>query len=155
MAHADDMNILNLSNIKEHPIKVTIGILVVIFVAGYNAKPWAVEEFSKEFVTKADAAKNVATIEKRLTVMQLTMNSNSRAVDTLSTEVRVSSAFQMERGIKDDLDQHNHDKPVPVTAKWLDTQKHLEDRYRLSVDYKSCVVNEGINCNLLQKQLWQ
>jgi len=150
-----DVKVLSYSEIKNHPIKVTFGLLGVIFVAGVMAKPWAVEQISVDFFTKAEAANHVQAVNKRLDTVESQLVRNSSAINGLSTEVRVSAAFQMKRGIQDDLDKHNTHKPTPTTERWRETQRHLEGRLRLANEYKDCVLKENKNCDLLQRQLWQ
>ena len=150
-----EVKAIGYSEIKNHPIKVTLGLLGVIFVAGMSAKPWMVEQISMDFFTKAEAANHTQSVNKRLDTMEVQLKGNSNAINGLTTEVRVSAAFQMQRGIQDDLNKHIAHKPSPETSRWRDTKRHLEERLRLATEYKNCVLQESRNCALLQGQLWR
>jgi len=122
-------------SLKDQPITFGLLAATVVFILGVVG--WA----NINFVSRAEAEENNKTLTEK--------------IDAIGTQVNVSTAFQMERGFQEDLNKHNEEKPVPITSRWLETQRDLTAKRNLASRYKDCVLAESKNCDLMQKQLWQ
>jgi len=151
----NEVKAINIAGIQNHPIKVTLGLLVAIFVIGFGTKAWVVEQISVDFFTIANAEEHVRVVSQRLDTMQSQMDTQSTSITGLTTEVRLASAFQIERGVKNDLAQHLASRPSPETTRWRIDHSQLEAKVSIAEQYKTCVLAESKNCELLQRQLWQ
>lgn len=161
MDEMNEVNIRSLNRAKEHPIKVSVvtSVLVsLILLLGFIwlfVRPALGEELAKYFVTKTEMRQHTDEVMSQLDVMQTDQKSSKTAFNGLRIQVNLASAFQMERGFKDDLNEHDAGVPNPPTAKWRAGKREIEDKLKLVAQYTDCVLNERKNCEQLQRQLWR
>ena len=157
MEQNDDVKIYGMSRAKEHPITVSVAVSVLTLLGfiWLFVRPALAEDLATYFVTKAEMEQHTDKVTSQLDTMQREQQSNKAALNGLSTQVNLASAFQMERGFKDDLNEHDADKPTPPTAKWRADKREIEGKLEVVSQYKDCVLTEGKNCDQIQRQLWQ
>ena len=139
-----------------HPIKTSVitGVILVSILWSFY-RPALIADLSADFVTKAELTRQTTLVTGKLTLMKLDRINDRAVLDRLANRFDISAAFQMKRGFQDDLDTHALDKTDSPSNRWLKTQRDLNGRYDLSVQYKNCLLAKKDNCDELQKQLWQ
>ena len=157
MEHDDDVKIYGANKAKQYPITVSVmvSLTVLLTFIWLLVRPALGEDLATYFVTKAEMEQHTDKVTSQLDTMQREQQSNKAALNGLSTQVNLASAFQMERGFKDDRNEHDADKPTPTTAKWRAREREINDQLVLVTQYKDCVLAEKKNCDLLQRQLLQ
>lgn len=157
MANDNDMKVYGVQKAEAHPIKVSVVVSLTVILAfiWVFMRPALGEDLAKYFITKVEMKQHTNEVMSRLDIMQHDQRDNKAALNGLRTQANMSSAFQMERGFKDDLNEHDADKPSPTTAKWRADKREIEGKLEVVSQYKVCVLAEKKNCDEIQRQLWQ
>jgi hypothetical protein len=136
-------------------VSVAVSLTVILAFIWLLMRPALGEDLAKYFTTKVEMKQHTGEVMSRLDTMQHEQRDSKTDFNGLRTQVNLSSAFQMERGFKDIMNEHDAIKPTPTTAKWRADKREIDDKLVLVSQYKSCVLAEGKNCHLLQRQLLQ
>lgn len=163
----DEMTLPNLAGLEKHPVKSILMALILGFGSIWAFyRPALIADLSLDFVPVAVAqsaheeiTEEVALARKvmssRMDTLEGKIDENSYAVQSLQTEFRLTAAFQLEHSIKMDLEKHENQTVDQRDANWSNDVSKLKRRLSLSTQYKNCILNEDLNCDLLQRQLYQ
>lgn len=157
MANDNDVKIYGMNRARQYPITISVlaSLVLLLTFIWIFVRPALAEDLATYFVTKAEMTQHTDEVMSRLDEMQDDQLDNKDALNGLRTQVNLASAFQMERGFKDDLNEHDADKPTPLTSKWRADKREIESKIEVVSQYKNCVLDEGKNCDQIQRQLWQ
>ena len=148
-----------LSQLAEHPIKVLLLTGAVSLSAAWAmARPMLVEDLSADFQSVKVAEEQHQTIVRQMTgrmeQIEKSIDTNTVTLKSISTQITVNAAFQMEQAIQGDLQRHDSE-PEPHNSHWYEERTQLQNRHTLAKEYKACVLSENRNCDLLQAQLYK
>jgi len=146
--------VLNLANIKNHPIKVTSSMLFSVLIAFVViGKPYAKEELAKTFFTQVQASEHTTKITNKLSSLEAAQQETNTAITKLSNSFDTQNAFNMLRNLQADLERCLANPRD--TNNWRQDKLRLEKQVALAHDYKNCVLAKRDNCQLIQQQIVQ
>ncbi len=148
-----DMLAIDLSKATKHPVTMPAIWLVAIFLAGWMGKPIIMDWGGEIFFTKVEAADHITAVNEKLDRIEQNSTKNAKVMTDHITEFQSTAAFQVLRGLENDLARHKLDKQRTVA--WQERTDNLEHMVALAHEYKNCLVNVRPNCHLIQKQIFQ
>lgn len=151
-AVGDKLESIDLTKVKHQLITLPAIWLCVIFLAGWMGKVWIAEAVG---VTPIEAhEKDIKKLTDAGAERDKAIKKVGDTVDGLASEIRITWAYQMieraESNLADHLAEKNHNAP-----NWETDRRRLESKLRLANEYKSCVLNNGENCAVIQRQILQ
>jgi hypothetical protein len=136
---------IDLTKAKHQLITLPALWLCVIFVAGWTGKIWIAEAVG---LTPRDEHK------KDITQLKSEIDTVGQNVNVLTLEIRVNWAYQMLNTAEANLAAHLSESDHSV-ANWEYDRRQLEMKVKLSNEYKTCVISNGPNCSMIQRQILQ
>lgn len=146
------MESIDLTKVKHQLITLPAIWLCVIFAAGWMGKVWIAEAVGVTPIEAhdRDIKKLAAQGEERDKAIQKV----GETVDGLASEIRITWAYQMieraDTNLAEHMQEKNHNAP-----NWESDRRRLESKLRLANEYKSCVLSNGDNCAVIQRQILQ